>query len=522
MKRLLTGLLSFGVSAGFADAAVTSVRKPEWFENAKFGIFCHWGVQCAPEHGDWYGRDMYDEKSDQFAWHREHYGDQKEFGLKDFIPLWKAENWNPSELAGLFKKMGATYLVAMANHHDNFDNWPSTYQPWNSAQLGPKRDIIGGWAAAAEKEGLRFGVSVHASHAWTWFEVGRETGDTLVTKADGKGKWWDGLDPQLLYRQQHEPSPGYAKGQENPGNVWNWGDKAAKPSDEFCENVRLRTMELLEKYRPDLLYFDDTIVPFNGVSDVGWRIVEDFHALNASWHGGKDEAVIFGKLLSPEMCDKLTRNIERGTPGDIMYPHWQTDTCIGNWHYHRDYYTENRYRGAAEVLRLLIDIVSKNGNLLLSIPIRSDGTIDEKEREICEGVAEWMAKYRRVIFDTVPWEVCGEGPQIEKARACGQVDFNEGQIPSATAQDVRYLKSRNGKFVFAIALVPPWDGPVPEFAALKGKIVGELKKMPQIKDYPAVWVGRLASSAKCQQDPATKMKSAGQKRSPAKKGKQVR
>ena len=482
---------TMSILASSAWAGLDAFKKPEWFENARFGVFCHWGIQCTPEAGDWYGHNMYKEGHWQNKYHKEHYGDPKEFGLKDFAPLWKAENWNPDELIALYKRMGARYIVAMANHHDNFDNFDSKYQPWNSVKLGPKKDIIGGWAKAARKAGMRFGVSVHASHAWTWYEYGRETGDTLATKEQGKGKWWEGLDPQQLYCQQHEPSPGYQKETEDPFNVWVWGDKCCKPSEAFIENFRLRTMDLIEKYHPDLLYFDDVVLPFHGISDVGWRIVDDYHALNAKWHGGKSEGIVNGKRLWPAVCDKLTRNIERGSPGKPMYPHWQTDTCIGDWHYDRGWFRDNRYRGARGVLRTLVDTVAKNGNLVISIPIRADGTIDEKERAICEEIAAWIEVNGKAIFDTVPYEICGEGPQIEKASELGDdVEFNEGRIPQPGKEDVRYLKSKDGKTLYAVALVPPDEGEKPKFSALKGN-VASAKRLKQVKDFPAVWECRL-------------------------------
>ena len=144
---------------------------PEWYRNAKFGIWAHWGPQCEPEHGDWYARGMYEEGSDHYKYHLEKYGHPSKFGFKDVIHQWKAEQWDPEQLVALYKRVGAKYFFAMANHHDNLDMWNSKYQPWNSVNVGPKKDIIGGWAKAAKKQGLPFGVSVHAAHAWTWFEV---------------------------------------------------------------------------------------------------------------------------------------------------------------------------------------------------------------------------------------------------------------------------------------------------------------------------------------------------------------
>ena len=145
-------------------------QTPEWFRDAKFGIWAHWGPQCQPEDGDWYARGMYEEGSGQYKFHVAQYGHPSKFGFKDVIHEWKAENWDPEKLMALYKRAGAQYFFALANHHDNFDNYDSKYQPWNSVAIGPKKDLIGGWAKAARASGLRFGVSVHAAHAWTWYE----------------------------------------------------------------------------------------------------------------------------------------------------------------------------------------------------------------------------------------------------------------------------------------------------------------------------------------------------------------
>ena len=465
--------------AGF-DPSWESLEKrtvPEWYDNAKFGIFCHWGMQCAAEDGDWYARCLYDPNHWQGRHHRERYGDPKEFGAKDLIPLWKGERWNPEELCALYRKMGATFILAMANHHDNFDNWNSRYQPWNSVNMGPKRDILGEWSKAARKNGLRFGASFHAAHAWTWLEVSRDY-DGLLTKDDGKGKWWEGFDPQQLYWQNHEPSPGY----KDLGAIhrrWAWGGGASRPSDEFMENFRLRTMDAVAKYKPDLIYFDDTILPFYNVSDTGLRIVADFYNLNP-------EGVAAGKCLDERQRKAITWDVERGTPPKPMYPKWQTDTCIGNWHYERSVYDRGHYKSAAQVVGILVDVVSKNGNLCLSIPIRSDGTIDEKERKVCEDVAAWMAVNREAIFDTVPYEVCGEGPQIAAAPPLQAQGFNEGRIPRPVKEDVRYLKAKSGKRVYAIELAP--DGTPPICPALEAKGMKLAKSFDTMPGFPAVHV----------------------------------
>ena len=204
--------------------SLAQYQVPEWFRDAKFGIWAHWGPQCEPEQGDWYARHMYLDGPPTWGhrvdlFHRQTYGHPSQFGFKDVIHRWKAEHWDPDKLVALYQRAGAQYFFALANHHDNFDLWDSKYQPWNSVRLGPQQDLIGGWARAARAHGLRFGVSVHAAHAWSWYEVaqgadraGEFAGvpyDGKLAKADGKGRWWDGFDPQDLYEQRHAPSPDF-------------------------------------------------------------------------------------------------------------------------------------------------------------------------------------------------------------------------------------------------------------------------------------------------------------------------
>lgn len=181
---------------------------PEWFKDAKFGIWAHWGPQCHAEDGDWYARFMYYEGSGAYNWHKSHFGDPKTYGLKELCNDWKAQNWNPQELVSLYKSVGARYFMALGNHHDNFDLWNSPYQEWNSVNIGPKKDLIKGWSDACKAEGLPLGVSIHASHAWTWLEPSQKY-DGKLTKADGKGKWWEGMDPQEMYAQNHAHSTGW-------------------------------------------------------------------------------------------------------------------------------------------------------------------------------------------------------------------------------------------------------------------------------------------------------------------------
>ncbi|HWL16528.1 MAG TPA: alpha-L-fucosidase [Opitutus sp.] len=454
------------VAAGPFEPSWTSLANyevPEWFRDAKFGIWAHWGPQCEPEQGDWYARSMYSQGTRQYEYQTKHYGHPSQAGFKDVIHAWKAEHWNPEELVALYARAGAQYFVALANHHDNFDLWPSKYQPWNATKLGPQKDIVGGWAAAARGHGLRFGVSVHAAHAWSWYEVAQgadATGplagvpyDGKLTAADGRGTWWDGLDPQDLYEQRHTPSPNFG----NLSSIharWNWGNGVTPPDAAYCERFYNRTVDLINQVQPDLVYFDDTALPLWPVSDAGLKIAAHFYNSTLARHGGKLEAVLCGKILAEDQRRAMIWDIERGQSNVIEPEPWQTDTCIGQWHYRRSIYDEKGYKSARTVLQTLADIVSKNGNLLLSVPVRSDGTIDDEERRIVEGIADWMAVNREAIFATRPWKVFGEGPASAGAELSAQ-GFNEGKGKPFGEEDVRFTQSKDGRVLYVIALVPP-------------------------------------------------------------------
>jgi len=244
-------------------ASLKQYQVPQWFRNAKFGIWACFGPQNVPEQGDWYARNMYVEGGQQNKFHVGHYGPLSVFGFKDVIHTWKAENFDPQKLVALYKKTGAQYFFAMANHHDNFDLYDSKYQPWNSVQVGPCKDIVGDFAKAAHEQCLPFGMSVHAAHAWSFYEIAQsadKTGplagrpyDGKLTQADGKGKWWDGLDPQDLYVQNHTPGLNFSNATAIHGQ-WNWENGASIPDQAYCDKFYNRTLDLVHKYKPDLLY----------------------------------------------------------------------------------------------------------------------------------------------------------------------------------------------------------------------------------------------------------------------------
>lgn len=444
--------------------SLKTYETPEWFRNAKFGIWAHWGPQCVEGSGDWMARSLYIEGSSQYKYHVAHYGHPTEVGFKDILPLFKAERWNPDSLVAYYKSLGAQYFFALGNHHDNFDLWDSKYQPWNSMRIGPKRDILGEWASAARKAGLPFGISFHADHAWLFYETSRrydrsgdkmgKTYDGRLTKEDGKGKWWEGLDPQQLYAQNHPLSEGsWADGMIH--RQWGWENGAALPTVAYATDFYNRTLDAINRYHPDLIYFDTTVLPFYPVSDAGMKIAAHFYNHNMLQHRGKNEAVLFGKILDKEQRKALVWDVERGAPNEIVPEPWQTCTCIGGWHYNTSIYEHNQYKSATTVVRLLVDVVSKNGNLLLSVPLRADGTFDEKEKAIMDEFGVWMRQNCEAIYDSRPWIRFGEGPIAESSIQLNAQGFNEGSYQNAGSSEIRFTQKKN--VLYAIALDWPKD-----------------------------------------------------------------
>ena len=457
------------ISPGPFQPAWDSLKQyqtPDWFRDAKFGIWAHWSAQCVPEQGDWYGRHMYIQGHAQNRYHVEHYGPPSQFGFKEIDNLWKAEKWDPEGLMQLYVKAGARYFVSLANHHDNFDCYNSTHHEWNSVRIGPRKDIVGIWAKTARKHGLRFGVSNHSAHAWHWFQTaygydaeGSLAGvpyDGFLTKEDGKGKWWEGFDPQELYTGPNIVMPkGFTT--IKAAQDWHeehdrlWTEDPPVNNSAFVEKWFLRCQELMDRYDPDLVYFDNSELP---LGQAGLDIAAHFYNSNIGKHAGHLEAVLTSKDLRSDHTGTMVLDIERGRADRILSLPWQTDTCLGDWHYRRSLFEEHRYKTAETVIKMLVDIVSKNGNLLLSIPLRGDGTIDDDERKVLADLASWMPDNQEAIFGTRPFVVFGEGPPDIASTG----NFNEGKARPYTAEDIRF--TTKGDILYAIALGWPPNGKI--------------------------------------------------------------
>ena len=389
-------------------------RAPKWFRDAKLGIWSHWGPESVPGAGDWYARGMYEEGSDAYKHHVQNYGHPSKFGFKDFIPLWKGEAFDPEKLAALYARAGAKYLVTAAVHFDNFDLWDSKFHPWNSVAMGAKRDVVGEWKQAARKNGLRFGVSEHLAASFAFFQ----TAHGADAQGPVAGVPYDGADPKsqgLYHRRAAE------------GDPWITNDA------EFQAEWQRRVRDLLDQHAPDLL-FSDSPLPF---STIGSGLVSHFYNANRLAHGGEVEAVYTPKQFGGS---RWIQQIDAAPTDAIPAEPWQTAYSISDWYYKRGM----TYRSAGEVIHSLCDIVSKNGNLLLNVPHRPDGSLDAEAEAFLAEMADWTKLNGEAIFGTRPWSVFGERAQV----------FPSGD-GAAKTHEVRY--TRRGDDLYAISL--GWPGP---------------------------------------------------------------
>jgi alpha-L-fucosidase len=390
---------------------------PEWWREAKFGAWAHWDPQSMPEKGDWYARGMYMQGSWQYESHLKHFGHPSEYGYKEICRNWIIDRWNPDELMDLYAEMGARYFMAMGVHHDNFDCWNSAYQPWNSVRVGPKVDIVGTWEKTARRHGLHFGIGFHNSPPRTWgqFMPVRYTSDTsgpmkgvpydaLQTVSDGKGKWWEGMDPVDLYGPVHDI--------KNP------------LQSPFANQFMWRVDDAITKYHPDVIYFDeaagDSLIDLGvhmGLGFLAPSLVANYYNKSLNWHQGKMDIVINLKCVgghynsfkkNPELIPIVERALVKSNEAIIeseitAYP-FQTETSIADWHYR----TGQTYTDAANIIKSLMENVSRNGSMLLNITQHGRGDLDPEVVRICKDVGAWLKINGEAVYGSRPFEVYGE------------------------------------------------------------------------------------------------------------------
>lgn len=433
-------------------ASLSKYEVPEWFRDAKFGIWAHWGPQSAIEYGDWYARNMYMQGSEQNLYHCEHYGHPSKFGYKDTIPLWKAEDFDPAYLMGLYKKAGAKYFMSMAVHHDNFDMWNSTFQPWNAAKQGPKKDLLGMWAKAARDAGLRFAASDHLWITYKWFSVNHGHDET----GPYAGVPYDGADPANASL--------YVDSDQVWGKGLDW-DETGIPL-WWKRHWYMRIKDLIDKYQPDLLYTDGPL-PFE---EYGLSLVAHHYNLSARKTGGKTEAVYTSKRLEDAEEGVVVLDVERGIVNDIWPRPWQTDTCIGDWHYQRG----KQYKTPKTIIDMLADIVSRNGNLMLNFPLPARGMLDLEEMNVLEEITKWMSVNSSAIHGSRPWKIYGESPVAEGDAK--SVSFNEEKRKDLTAADVRFTTKGDTLYAFVMGW-PDYQAVIKPLAANTALRVGKIQNV---------------------------------------------
>ncbi|NSW53136.1 MAG: alpha-L-fucosidase [Anaerolineae bacterium] len=398
--------------------------EPAWYRNAKFGIFIHWGVYSVPAFGgEWYPRQMYLQGTPEFEHHRQTYGEHKSFGYKDFIPLFKAENFDAGAWMDLFASAGARYVMPVAEHHDGFQMYDSQLSRWNAANMGPKRDILRELKTAADAAGITFCVSSHrAEHFW-FFDGGLQFESDVLD-----------LETADFYGPPQHGSPDHHDLYANP------------PSREHMEDWLVRTCELVDQYQPRVVWFDWWI-QHTAFKPYLRKFAAYYYNRALEWGvevaiNNKYDAYAYGSTVF---------DIERGQLSEINPRLWQNDTAIAknSWGYTHN----NDFKTARSIIQDLVDIVSKNGCLLLNVGPRPDGTIAPEETAVLREIGNWLRVNGEGIYDTTHWKTFGEGPTQVPQGA-----FTDTNRTDFTEQDIRF--TYKGGVVYAFVMQTPASGKV--------------------------------------------------------------
>jgi alpha-L-fucosidase len=422
--------------------SLAAYRVPEWFRDAKFGVFLHWGVYSVPAFAnEWYSRNLYQKGSAAYEYHRAVYGPQSKFGYKDFIPMFKAEKFDPDAWVRVFQEAGVRYVVPVAEHCDGFPMYDSDFTDWDAAKMGPKRDVVGALEKATRAKGLHFGLSSHRAEHWWWYNLARSY-DTDVNDPRFAGLYGP-AEPRTLPGDNPDSEP-------DPSHLERWNP----PSKAFLDDWLARCTELVDKYRPEFIYLDWWInAP--GFEPYLRKLAAYYY--DEAGKRGQGPVLAYKEDAFPPGAALL--DIERGKLDELRLLPWQTDTSVSvnSWGYVRD----DKYRTAKSLVAELIDVVSKNGNLLLNVGPKADGTLPEEATKVLAEMGQWLKVNGEAIYGTRPWKYYGEG--TTNAAAGSMRDIAGAAF---TPADIRF--TTKGETLYALGLEPPKDGPVTLKTLYKG------------------------------------------------------
>lgn len=405
--------------------SLSEYQVPTWFKNSKFGIFIHWGVYSVPAYkSEWYPRNMYIQGSDEFNHHIKTYGRHKDFGYKDFIPMFKAKEFNADEWADLFEKAGAKYVVPVAEHHDGFQMYKSEISRWNAYEMGPKRDVLGELTSALQKREIKNCASSHRIEHWFFMGHGKEFDSDIKEPLQCGDFYWPSMKEPHHHDLFSQPSP----------------------SEEYMEDWLLRTCEIVDKYHPKILYFDWWI-QHSAAKPYLKKFAAYYYNRAIEW----GEEVVINYKHDAYMFGTAVVDIERGQFADIKPFYWQTDTAVAknSW----CYTPQNDYKKAKDIICDLVDIVSKNGNMLLNIGPKADGTIPEEDKNILLEIGDWLKINGEAIYDSHVWKIASEGPtKIEEGQ------FTDSKNKVFTSEDIRF--TLKGSCIYAAVLSYSENGEV--------------------------------------------------------------
>ncbi len=402
--------------------SLSNHKTPDWYRRGKLGIFVHWGIYSVPAFGnEWYSRNMYNAATREFAHHQKTFGHQKDFGYKDFIPLFKGENFDPQQWVRLFKEAGARYVLPVAEHHDGFAMYDTEFNRWNSVQMGPKTDVMGRIKAACEAEGLQFCASSHRAEHFFFMNLGRtfdsDVNDEAYADFYGPAVYRPELGVKDLDQATEAPA-------------------SEGPTEQWLVDWMVRTCEFIDKYQPKVLYFDWWIQNY-AFKPYLKKIAAYYYNRAAQW--GVEVSINYKKEAFPPGV--ATFDVERGALTDISPVPWQTCTAIGKHSW--GYTTNNAFKNSRQIICDLIDIVSKNGMLLLNVGPKADGTITQEETKVLRDLGAWLKINGEGIYDTVPWKWFGEGSVNAQDGF-----FMDNEEKAFTAEDFRFTYGGGNVYAF--------------------------------------------------------------------------